>query len=103
MFERACRSLTRGNTGLNDDRQAFEMGRAGEAHRWRAAGRVVLFIFGCAVVLAATAPFASKLQGKWPEFVIGTVASIGTFALTMLFVRWERLRLEDVGAAPGRR
>ena len=31
--------------------------------------------------------------------VIGTVASLGAFALTALFLRWDGLRLNDVGAA----
>jgi hypothetical protein len=44
-----------------------------------------------------------KLPGLWPNLVSGTVASLGAFALTVLFVRWEGLRLEDVGAAPARR
>ena len=68
--------------------------------RWRLLGRVVLFSLGCAFVLAATAPLTRALPGLWPDLVLGTVASLGAFGLTMLFVRWERLRLEDVGAAP---
>jgi membrane protease YdiL (CAAX protease family) len=70
--------------------------------RWRVLGRVLLFVCSCAVVLAATAPVASKLRGGWREVVIGTVASMGAFALTALFVRWESLRLEEVGARLGR-
>lgn len=68
--------------------------------RWRLLGRVVLFILGCAFVLAATAPLTRALPGLWPDLVLGTVASLGAFGLTVLFVRWERLHLEDVGAAP---
>jgi hypothetical protein len=64
--------------------------------RWRVLGRVVLFMLGCAVVLAAIAPLAPKLPGKWAELAIGTVAALVTFALTALFVRWERLGLTRV-------
>jgi membrane protease YdiL (CAAX protease family) len=79
--------------------EGFEMNATDRARRWPALARVTLFMFSCAVVLAAVAPIAKKLPGKWLEFVIGTVASLGAFALTALFVRWERLRLKDVGAA----
>jgi hypothetical protein len=70
--------------------------------RWGVLGRVVLFLLGCAFVLAATAPLTHKLPELWPNLVLGAVASLGAFALTVLFVRWEGLRLEDVGAAPAR-
>jgi len=66
---------------------------------WLALGRVVLFVIGCAVALAAASPIGSKLAGKWPELVTGTLASLGAFGLTVLFVRWEKLSLADVGAA----
>jgi membrane protease YdiL (CAAX protease family) len=74
-----------------------------QPRRWRVLGRVVLFILCCAVILAVVSPLMSKLPGAWPQFVLGAVASLGAFALTVLFVRWEGLCLEEVGAAPGRR
>src|SRR5205823_5785445 len=67
--------------------------------RWLALGRVILFVIGCAVILAAASPIGSKLPGKWTELVTGTLASLGAFGLTVLFVRWEKLSLADVGAA----
>src|SRR5438128_3696240 len=66
---------------------------------WLALSRVVLFMVGCAVILAAASPIGSKLHGKWQEVVTGTLASLGAFGLTVLFVRWEKLRLADVGTA----
>jgi uncharacterized protein len=71
--------------------------------RWLVLGRVLLFMCSCAVVLAATAPIAANLGAGWQQLAIGTLASLGALALTLLFVRWEKLRMEDVGAAPGRR
>src|SRR5215216_5173550 len=71
--------------------------------RWRAIARVVLFFVACAAVLAATAPLAPLLPELPPELVIGTVADLGALALTVLFVRWAGLRLEDVGASLGGR
>jgi hypothetical protein len=67
--------------------------------RWQVLGRVALFFSCCAMVLVATAPLAHKLPGLWSNFVVGTIASLGAFALTVFFVRAEHLRLEDVGAA----
>jgi membrane protease YdiL (CAAX protease family) len=66
-------------------------------------GRVALFIISCAVLVAVAAPFGTKLPGHWPEVVIGTIAALAALALTALFVRWEKLRMDDIGAAPDAR
>jgi membrane protease YdiL (CAAX protease family) len=71
--------------------------------RWRVLGRVALFFLGCAVVLTVTVPLTHKLAGPWQSLVVGTIASLGVFALTLVFVHWERFRLDDVGAALSRR
>jgi len=68
------------------------------ARRWPVLGRVALFIVSCAVVLAATSPLASAVLPEWRELVTGAMASGRAFALTAQFVRWEGLRLSDVGA-----
>jgi membrane protease YdiL (CAAX protease family) len=39
------------------------------------------------------------LPGKWSEIATGTLASVGAFGLSVLFVRWEKLRLSDIGVA----
>jgi uncharacterized protein len=70
--------------------------------RWRVLGRVVLFFLACATVLAMTVPLTSKIPGLWPNFVLGAIASLGALTLTALFVRWDGLRMGDVGAAPVR-
>jgi membrane protease YdiL (CAAX protease family) len=46
---------------------------------------------------------APKGPGWAPQVFIGTGASLGAFGLTVLFVRWEGLRLDEVGASPDRR
>lgn len=53
----------------------------------------------CAVGVAVAAPLAKRVPAFPAELVIGMGTSVWTFALTVLFVRWERLRLRDVGAA----
>jgi membrane protease YdiL (CAAX protease family) len=71
--------------------------------RWRPLGRVLLFYIATAVVLATVAPLAPREPGLTHLLSIGAMASLGTFILTLLFVRWEGLRLDDVGAWPDRR
>ena len=63
--------------------------------------RVVLFMVGCAVILAFIAPFARRFPGKESELFLGVATSVATFAITALFVRWDHVRLADVGAMPG--
>ena len=53
-------------------------------------------------MLAVISALTPKLPGAWPLVFLGIVASLGALALTFLFVRWEGLHLEDVGAAPSR-
>ena len=50
-------------------------------------------------MLAAAAPLTQKLPGPWGNLVLGLVGAFGAFALTLLFVRWEGLPLQSVGAA----
>lgn len=65
----------------------------------RTVGRVALFMFLCALGVAFAAPIAKQFSGIPAELAIGQLTSLWTFALTIAFVRWERLRLVDVGAA----
>ena len=71
-----------------------------QASEWRSLSRVLLYLFGCAFVLALTAALPLARRGPGQELIIGSVASLGTLALTVLFVRWDGLRLRDVGAMP---
>ena len=64
--------------------------------------RVLLFMFGCAFALAFIGPFIPKLPAMWSEVCLGTATSLAAFGLTLLFVRWNGVRLADVGAAPSR-
>jgi membrane protease YdiL (CAAX protease family) len=67
--------------------------------RWREVGRVLLFFVACAVLLASIAPIERQYPRLPPGLLIGSVASLGTFLLTIVFVRWEGLGLEEIGAA----
>lgn len=69
---------------------------------WRTLGRVLLFFLSCAVVLATASRWTPKFHSGWSAFAMGAIAALGALVLTLLFVRWEGLRLEDVGVMPGR-
>lgn len=61
--------------------------------------RALLFLLLCPLVLAFIVPVvrgASPLTGMLET---GVIASVLTFLLTILFLRWDRLRLRDVGTA----
>lgn len=73
------------------------------SNRWSAARRVLLFYLVCVVFLIVAAPLGSRFPGQWPKVAIGAMTSIAAFALTVLFVRWDGIRLADVGAALGGR
>jgi len=60
--------------------------------------RVGLFLVGCPVLLAVAGAFLPKHPNLWSVAVMGAVAVLGTSGLTALFVRWDGLKLDDVGA-----
>lgn len=73
---------------------------ADKERRWGVLGKALLFIAACAVILAFVSAFTSQLAQGWNLVATGTVSSLGAFALTFVFLRRDRLRLEDAGAAP---
>jgi uncharacterized protein len=60
-------------------------------------------MIGCMIVLVVITPLVPKDNGPTSELFTGAMASLGAFGLTLLFVRWEGLRLDDVGVSPDRR
>jgi len=76
---------------------------------WIVIARVALFLFACAVCLAAAAPWVKNVASPWKELLLGAILSALAFVLTAVFVRWDRkpfaLGLAEVGAwsPPGER
>jgi membrane protease YdiL (CAAX protease family) len=66
--------------------------------RWAVLGRVILFLFSCALLVAVASPIAKRIALA-PEVTVGVLAGLGAFALTLLFARWDRVSLSDTGAA----
>lgn len=61
--------------------------------------RALLFLLLCPLVLVFIAPFAKQASPLVGMLETGVVASVLTFLLTAVFVRWDGLRLRDVGTS----
>ena len=70
-----------------------------KSSRERLLSRALLFILGCAFLLAVTSAITKRIPGPWGNLVLACIAALGAFALTVAFVRWDRISLESVGAA----
>jgi membrane protease YdiL (CAAX protease family) len=66
-------------------------------------GRVLLFCLSAAVVLAIASRISQGVSKGLSQYLLLVIAGTITLGLTLLFVRWEGLRLSDVGVVPGRR
>jgi uncharacterized protein len=66
-------------------------------------GRVLLFCLSSAIVLAIASRITQEVSKRFSEYLLLIIAGIITLGLTLLFTRWEGLRLSDVGLVPGRR
>lgn len=66
---------------------------------WQVAGRVALFWMGFALLVMGAFKMAGSFPRAWQNLIGGTSASAGVFAFTAWFVRWDRLRLQNVGLA----
>jgi uncharacterized protein len=69
---------------------------------WRSLGRILLFLCCSALVLVLTSALPFAQTGIAQTLVIGAITGAGSLALTVLFMRWDGLRLRDVGALPNR-
>ncbi|HEX5283263.1 MAG TPA: type II CAAX endopeptidase family protein [Bryocella sp.] len=65
----------------------------------RLLAKVLLFLLLCAIILVITSGLISGLPSQWSGVAIGIITSLCTFGLTVLFLRWNRLKLSDVGEA----
>ncbi len=63
--------------------------------------RVLLFCLGSAILLATVSRLTQGFPKAWADHLTIIVATILTFGLTLLFLRWEGLSLGDVGLIPG--
>jgi hypothetical protein len=66
------------------------------------AGRVLLFFLICALLLTLAGPLCSRLPSQWSQVALGSITTAGTVIVTGLFLRWDKLRFREIGAAPDR-
>lgn len=62
--------------------------------------RVLIFCFCCALILILVSPLTNSFPKPWPEFLLGTIATILVFGLSIVFARWEKIQLKDIGIIP---
>ena len=64
--------------------------------------RPIWFLLICPLILILLGPLATALSPVVAPLAVGTIATVFTLLLTKAFVRWDGLKLKDVGAAVSR-
>jgi hypothetical protein len=54
------------------------------------------------LLLILAGPLCSRVHGQWSQVALGSMTTVATVIVTGLFLRWDKLRFRDVGAAPDR-
>lgn len=65
-------------------------------------GRVLLFCVFCVIILAFCSSLTKNIPFKFNDHLSILSATILTFLLILLFLKWEKLKLYDVGIIPGK-
>lgn len=65
-------------------------------------GRVLLFCAGCAVILVICSGLTKGISVAINDHLSILSATILTFLLIILFLKWEKLKLSGVGIVPGK-
>ncbi|HZY61199.1 MAG TPA: type II CAAX endopeptidase family protein [Edaphobacter sp.] len=60
---------------------------------------MLLFYVATLVMLMVAAPIGAGFPGEWPKIMTGLITAIAGCLLTVIFVRWDKSRLVEVGAA----
>lgn len=54
------------------------------------------------MLLILSEPVCPRLPGQLPQVALGSMTTVLTVIVTGLFLRWDKLRFRDIGAAPAR-
>lgn len=65
--------------------------------------RVVLFCLLCAIALATFSALTKDFLTEWKQHLLLIITIAITYGLIILFVKWERLQLKDVGVVANNR
>src|SRR4030095_4762510 len=58
---------------------------------------VVLFCLLCAIILATFSGLIKDFNTEWKQHLLLIATIAITYGLTVLFVKWEKIQLKDVG------
>ena len=70
---------------------------------WPTTFRVLLFCILCAIALAVSSGFIPGKKGSWFQLEAVVISADVALPLTILFARWEKIKLNDVGIVPNRK
>jgi membrane protease YdiL (CAAX protease family) len=65
-------------------------------------GRVLLFSLCCVIILILCSTSTKNISSKFTDHLSILSATILTFILILIFLKWEKLKLDDVGIMPGK-
>jgi membrane protease YdiL (CAAX protease family) len=65
--------------------------------------RVVTFCLLCAIVLALFSGLTKNLHTEWRQHVFLVITIVITYGLAVIFTKWEKLPLKNVGIVPNKR
>ncbi len=65
--------------------------------------RVLTFCFCSALVLILVSAFTNNFPKPWSEFLLGAIATVLVFGLTIVFARLEKVQLKEIGVIPTHR
>lgn len=65
-------------------------------------GRVLLFSLCCVIILISCSTLTKNIPSKFTDHLSILLATILTFLLIFLFLKWEKLKLSNVGIIPGK-
>ena len=70
--------------------------------RYQKIFRVLFFCLLCPIVLATISGITKNLITDWREHILFVIAIGITYSLTMVFTKWEKLKLKNVGIIPNK-
>ena len=65
-------------------------------------GRVLVFSLSCVIILIFTSSLTQNIVSTLTDQLSILLATILTFVLIFLFLKWEKIKLSDIGIIPGK-
>lgn len=65
--------------------------------------RVLLFCICCAIIMILSSALTKEFPKAYADFLHGIIAVLAIFGITILFSRWEKITLFEIGLVPHRK